>query len=129
MPSKDFSGRITPEALFQYRYYLGRVGKQRLRVAEIQAMDYLILILVGACLGTLAKVSDESFGVLGYTYSVISVCKFSCFTILNIVSHISALIFFHHFIFLLVCSTAMQIFSFEIIYFGQTRILERVWQE
>ncbi|KAK4740524.1 hypothetical protein SAY87_032371 [Trapa incisa] len=80
MPSKDLSGRITPGTLRQYRYYLGRVGKQRLREAEIQAMDYLILLLAGACLGTLAKVDEESFGVLGYTYSVIAVsllCKIS----------------------------------------------------
>ncbi|KAL9257355.1 ABC transporter G family member 28-like protein, partial [Drosera capensis] len=54
------------------------VGKQRLREARIQAVDYLILLLAGACLGTLAKVSDETFGALGYTYTVISVsllCK------------------------------------------------------
>ncbi|XP_074303484.1 ABC transporter G family member 28 isoform X2 [Silene latifolia] len=50
-----------------------RVGKQRLREARIQAVDYLILLLAGACLGTLAKVSDETFGALGYTYTVIAV--------------------------------------------------------
>ncbi|KAL9264023.1 ABC transporter G family member 28-like protein, partial [Drosera capensis] len=53
-------------------------GKQRLREARIQAVDYLILLLAGACLGTLAKVSDETFGALGYTYTVIAVsllCK------------------------------------------------------
>lgn len=53
-----------------------RVGKQRLREARTQAVDYLILLLAGICLGTLAKVSDESFGSLGYTYTVIAVCKF-----------------------------------------------------
>ncbi|KAK3404971.1 hypothetical protein EUGRSUZ_K01252 [Eucalyptus grandis] len=76
--SKDLSNRITPDVLRQYRYYLGRVGKQRLRDARIQAVDYLILLLGGACLGTLAKVNDETFGVLGYTYTVIAVsllCK------------------------------------------------------
>ncbi|KAI3437505.1 ABC transporter domain-containing protein [Psidium guajava] len=76
--SKDLSNRITPGVLRQYRYYLGRVGKQRLRDARIQAVDYLILLLGGACLGTLAKVNDETFGVLGYTYTVIAVsllCK------------------------------------------------------
>ncbi|KAJ8424571.1 hypothetical protein Cgig2_027866 [Carnegiea gigantea] len=55
-----------------------RVGKQRLRDARIQAVDYLILLLAGACLGTIAKVSDESFGAVGYTYTVIAVsllCK------------------------------------------------------
>jgi hypothetical protein len=52
-----------------------RVGKQRLREARAQAVDYLILLLAGICLGTLAKVSDETFGVVGYTYTVIAVCK------------------------------------------------------
>ena len=52
-----------------------RVGKQRLREARLEVVDYLILLLAGACLGTLAKVSDETFGSLGYTYSVIAVCK------------------------------------------------------
>jgi len=55
---------------------LFRCGKQRLREARIQGVDYLILGLAGICLGTLAKVSDETFGALGYTYSVIAVCKF-----------------------------------------------------
>ncbi|GJM97345.1 hypothetical protein PR202_ga14265 [Eleusine coracana subsp. coracana] len=48
-------------------------GKQRLREARIQGVDYLILGLAGICLGTLAKVSDETFGALGYTYTVIAV--------------------------------------------------------
>lgn len=55
---------------------LCRVGKQRLREARPQAVDFLILLLAGICLGTLAKVSDETFGSLGYTYTVIAVCKF-----------------------------------------------------
>lgn len=54
---------------------LFRVGKQRLREARLQAVDYLILLLAGACLGTLAKVDDETFGSTGYTYTVIAVCK------------------------------------------------------
>ena len=58
------------------RSMLFRFGKQRLREARIQGVDYLILGLAGICLGTLAKVSDESFGALGYTYTVIAVCKF-----------------------------------------------------
>lgn len=77
---KDLSNRITPGVVRQYRYFLGRVGKQRLRDAKLQAIDYLILLLAGACLGTLAKVSDETFGSLGYTYTVIAVsllCKIS----------------------------------------------------
>ncbi|KAK9283806.1 hypothetical protein L1049_012060 [Liquidambar formosana] len=78
LKSKDLSNRRTPGVFQQYRYFLGRVGKQRLREARIQAIDYLILLLAGACLGSLAKVSDETFGALGYTYTVISVsllCK------------------------------------------------------
>lgn len=59
---------------------LFRCGKQRLREARIQGVDYLILGLAGICLGTLAKVSDETFGALGYTYTVIAVCKFYIFT-------------------------------------------------
>lgn len=53
-----------------------RIGKQRLREARIQAVDFLILLLAGICLGTLAKVSDETFGAMGYTYTVIAVCKY-----------------------------------------------------
>ncbi|OVA18036.1 ABC transporter-like [Macleaya cordata] len=78
LKSKDLSNRRTPGVFRQYRYYLGRVGKQRLREARIQAVDFLILLLAGACLGTLAKVSDETFGAVGYTYTIIAVsllCK------------------------------------------------------
>lgn len=76
--SADLSNRRTPGVLTQYKYFLGRVGKQRLREARIQGVDFLILCLAGVCLGTLAKVSDETFGALGYTYTVIAVsllCK------------------------------------------------------
>lgn len=41
----------------------------------MQAVDFLILLLAGACLGALAKVNDESLGAQGYTYTVIAVCK------------------------------------------------------
>ncbi|KAF8403093.1 hypothetical protein HHK36_011187 [Tetracentron sinense] len=78
LKSKDLSNRITPSVFQQYRYFLGRVGKQRLREARIQAIDYLVLLLAGACLGTLTKVSDETFGAVGYTYTIIGVsllCK------------------------------------------------------
>ncbi|KAI4374276.1 hypothetical protein MLD38_012287 [Melastoma candidum] len=78
LKSHDLSNRTTPGMLRQYRYYLGRVGKQRLRDAQLQMVDFLILLLAGACLGTLAKVNDETFGALGYTYTVIGVsllCK------------------------------------------------------
>ncbi|XP_039124221.1 ABC transporter G family member 28-like [Dioscorea cayenensis subsp. rotundata] len=76
--SKDLSNRRTPGPLTQYKYYLGRVGKQRLREARLQGVDFLILCLAGICLGTLAKMSDETFGYTGYLYTVIAVsllCK------------------------------------------------------
>ncbi|KAK2418196.1 putative white-brown complex protein [Trifolium repens] len=76
--TKDLSDRKTPNVARQYRYFLGRVGKQQLREAKLQAVDYLLLLVAGAILGTLTKVNDETFGSLGYTYTVISVsllCK------------------------------------------------------
>ncbi|GAB4842896.1 ABC transporter G member 28, variant 2 [Ancistrocladus abbreviatus] len=78
LKSQDLSNRVTPSVLQQCRYFVGRVGKQRLREKRIQAVDYIILLLAGACLGTLAKVSDETFGAPGYTYTIIAVsllCK------------------------------------------------------
>ncbi|KAI5322374.1 hypothetical protein L3X38_031446 [Prunus dulcis] len=78
LKSSDLSERITPGVFQQYRYFLGRGGKQRLREARTQAVDFLILLIAGVCLGTLAKVSDETFGAIGYTYTVIAVsllCK------------------------------------------------------
>ncbi|KAG5146008.1 hypothetical protein JHK84_031551 [Glycine max] len=78
LSSNDLSDRLTPGVFNQYKYFLGRVGKQRLREARTQAVDFLILLLAGLCLGTLAKVSDESFGATGYTYTVIAV--FYCVT-------------------------------------------------
>lgn len=73
---------------------LVRLGKQRLREAKIQAVDFLILLLAGICLGTLAKVSDESFGAQGYLYTVIAVCKLKLwdsrymFTCLILLQHV-----------------------------------------
>ncbi|KAF2318496.1 hypothetical protein GH714_008359 [Hevea brasiliensis] len=74
LKSRDLSNRRTPGVFWQYRYFLGRVGKQRLREAKIQAIDYLILLLAGVCLGSLAKVNDQTFGAAGYTYTIIAVC-------------------------------------------------------
>ncbi|KAL1558512.1 ABC transporter G member 28, variant 2 [Salvia divinorum] len=71
--SQDLSNRGTPNVVTQYKVFLGRVGKQRLRDSRTQAVDYLILLLAGICLGTLAKVSDETFGSSGYLYTVIGV--------------------------------------------------------
>ncbi|GMI80600.1 ATP-binding cassette G24 [Hibiscus trionum] len=75
---KDLSRRRTPGVLWQYKYFLGRLCKQRMREAKIQATDYLILLLAGACLGTIAKTGEENFGAVGYTYTIIAVsllCK------------------------------------------------------
>ncbi|KAL6955947.1 ABC transporter G member 28 [Sarracenia purpurea var. burkii] len=78
--SRDLSNRRTPGVFMQYKYFLGRAGKQRLREARIQAVDFLILLLAGACLGSLTKVGDEKFGAPGYTYTIIAIsllCKIS----------------------------------------------------
>ncbi|KAL0666552.1 hypothetical protein Bca4012_029256 [Brassica carinata] len=71
--SQDNSNRVTPTVGRQYRYFMGRIGKQRLREARLQALDLLILLVAGACLGTLAKVNDETINSLGYTYTIIAV--------------------------------------------------------
>ncbi|KAL3834156.1 hypothetical protein ACJIZ3_008892 [Penstemon smallii] len=76
--SKDLSRRKTPSILQQYKYFLARMAKQRLREARIQSTDYLILLLAGACLGLITKANDESFGAPGYTYTIIAtslLCK------------------------------------------------------
>ncbi|XP_071711737.1 ABC transporter G family member 28-like [Rutidosis leptorrhynchoides] len=69
---KDLSGRITPGVCRQYRYFLGRVAKQRIREARLQGVDFLLLLIAGISLGTLAKASDENFGAVGYTYTIIA---------------------------------------------------------
>uniref|UniRef100_A0A0E0DB60 ABC transporter family G domain-containing protein n=1 Tax=Oryza meridionalis TaxID=40149 RepID=A0A0E0DB60_9ORYZ len=77
---KDLSSRRTPGVIRQYKYYLGRVTKQRLREARLLAVDFLILGLAGICLGTIAKLSDPNFGMPGYIYTIIAVsllCKIS----------------------------------------------------
>ncbi|KAJ6909318.1 hypothetical protein NC652_020340 [Populus alba x Populus x berolinensis] len=51
------------------------VSKQRLREAKIQAADYLILLLAEACLGSITKPSDQTFGAAGYAHSIIAVCE------------------------------------------------------
>ncbi|XP_066345073.1 ABC transporter G family member 25-like [Miscanthus floridulus] len=75
---KDLSSRKTPGIFMQYKYYLGRVTKQRLREARLLMVDFLILGLAGICLGTIAKLSDKTFGMPGYIYTIIAVsllCK------------------------------------------------------
>lgn len=56
-------------------FFFFRVLRQRTRDGRVQAADYLILLLAGACLGTMAKVTDDTFGATGYQYTVIAVCK------------------------------------------------------
>lgn len=65
--------RKTPGVFAQYRYYLGRVAKQRLRESKQQAADYLILCIAGICIGTIARVRDDSFGVASYGYTIMAV--------------------------------------------------------
>lgn len=75
---KDLSNRKTPGIFQQFKFFLGRAGKQRLREARMQAVDYLILLLAGICLGSLTKMSDQTFGAPAYTYTIIAVsllCK------------------------------------------------------
>ncbi|CAI0442703.1 unnamed protein product [Linum tenue] len=75
---RDLSNRRTPGVWSQYRYYLGRVFKQRLREAKMQAVDLLILFLAGACLGSLGKANDKNLGASGYSHTIIAVsllCK------------------------------------------------------
>ncbi|XP_041998927.1 ABC transporter G family member 24-like [Salvia splendens] len=76
--SIDLSYRRTPSVFLQYKYFVARVGKQRLREAKTQAVDYLILLIAGACLGSLTEANDETFGFGAYTYTIIGVsllCK------------------------------------------------------
>ncbi|KAG8380526.1 hypothetical protein BUALT_Bualt06G0024800 [Buddleja alternifolia] len=78
LKSTDLSYRRTPNTLLQYKYFLGRVSKQRLREAKTLAVDYLILLIAGACLGSLTNASDATFGFSAYTYTIIAVsllCK------------------------------------------------------
>ncbi|KAH9327589.1 hypothetical protein KI387_007767, partial [Taxus chinensis] len=69
---KDLSNRQTPNFFKQFLLFLRRVAKQRFREANIQAQDYLILLLSGIFMGILAQVKDENFGFVGYTYTIIA---------------------------------------------------------
>lgn len=73
LKQKDLAYRRTPGVIRQYKYFLGRITKQRLREAKLQATDYLILLLAGACLGAITKISDTDFGATGYTYTIIAI--------------------------------------------------------
>uniref|UniRef100_A0A803LZ46 ABC transporter domain-containing protein n=1 Tax=Chenopodium quinoa TaxID=63459 RepID=A0A803LZ46_CHEQI len=73
LKQKDLADRRTPGIVRQYKYFLGRITKQRLREARLQATDYIILLLAGACLGAITKISDTDFGATGYTYTIIAI--------------------------------------------------------
>ncbi|PNT67456.1 ABC transporter G family member 25 isoform X2 [Brachypodium distachyon] len=73
MRQANLLDRKTPGALAQYKYYLGRVAKQRLREATQQAVDYIILCIAGICIGTITKVNDDTLGVASYGYTIIAV--------------------------------------------------------
>ncbi|KZV51544.1 ABC transporter G family member 24-like [Dorcoceras hygrometricum] len=78
LQSTDLSNRKTPNIFLQYKYFLGRLSKQRLREAKTHAVDYLILLIAGACLGSLTSADDATFGFGAYTYTIIAVsllCK------------------------------------------------------
>ncbi|KAL3838307.1 hypothetical protein ACJIZ3_022898 [Penstemon smallii] len=77
LKSKDLSRRRTPNILLQYKHFLGRMAKQRLRDARIQAIDFLILLLAGACLGLLAKGSEENFGAPALLCKIAALRTFS----------------------------------------------------
>jgi hypothetical protein len=57
-----------------------RVAKQRLRESTQQAADYLILCIAGICIGTIARVRDDSFGLASYGYTIMAVCKSASFS-------------------------------------------------
>ncbi|XP_073041301.1 ABC transporter G family member 28-like isoform X1 [Primulina eburnea] len=78
LKSTDLSKRKTPNIFLQYKYFLGRLSKQRLREAKTHAVDYLILLIAGACLGSLTNADDATFGFGAYTYTIIAaslLCK------------------------------------------------------
>ncbi|KAG6417886.1 hypothetical protein SASPL_120083 [Salvia splendens] len=105
MPEQSFAGDLWQDVKFtvgQKNDHIwlnfNRLGKQRLRESRTQAVDYLILLMAGICLGTLAKMSDETFGSSGYLYTY---------------SHWSV--------------PAHQDCCFEILFSGQVALLEREW--
>jgi hypothetical protein len=61
--------------LITLHFHINRVSKLGLREAKIQAADYLILLLAGACLGSITNPSDQTFGDAGYAHSTIAVCE------------------------------------------------------
>ncbi|KAM4094295.1 hypothetical protein ACB094_06G184900 [Castanea mollissima] len=78
LKSKDLTNQRTLGLCQQYKYFFVRVAKQQRREARMLAMDYLILFLAGACLGSLIKVNDQNFGEDAYIYTIIAVsllCK------------------------------------------------------
>ncbi|CAH8386889.1 unnamed protein product [Eruca vesicaria subsp. sativa] len=112
--SRDLSCRRTPSMWLQYKYFLGRIAKQRMREAKLQATDYLILLLAGACLGSLIKASDDSFGAPGYTYTIIAVCKLETYLLIQVSLREIFLLFFFSFWLALLCKiAALRSFSLD----------------
>lgn len=70
---RDLSNRRTPSVLLQFKYFLQRISKQRLREAKLLATDYAILLIAGACVGTITKIGDSDFGAFGYSYTIIAI--------------------------------------------------------
>ncbi|KAL3581392.1 hypothetical protein D5086_015724 [Populus alba] len=66
---------VVCDVILTLDFHINRVSKQRLREAKIQAADYLILLLAEACLGSITKPSDQTFGAAGYAHSIIAVCE------------------------------------------------------
>lgn len=99
-----------------------RVSKQRLRDAKTQAVDYLILLIAGACLGSLTKANNATFGYGAYTYTIIAVCKSAYFIFLLVFQRIT---FQSSYLCLACFSSSVQDCSFEVILTGSTTILER----
>jgi len=100
--------------------YHCRVTKQRLREAKLLAVDFLILGLAGICLGTIAKLSDKTFGMPGYIYTIIAVCKFwyTCITLFS--PRAWWKVHWHR---LLPCSSFVQDCSIEVIFTGKIAVL------
>lgn len=63
------------DVILTLHFHINRVSKLGLREAKIQAADYLILLLAGACLGSITNPSDQTFGDAGYAHSTIAVCE------------------------------------------------------
>jgi len=81
------------------------------------------LLLAGACLGSLTKGSEQTFGAAGYTYTVIAVCK----SYINIIANNLPRIYVSNALFLSLVvnfSSFVQNCGLEIVFLGKITILE-----